>query len=108
MPLRSTRDFSSSAAGASSWRSISRSIVDQRDLRPGLGEAVGGFQSQQAAADHHDALFRAAASQRSTSRESRKVLTPARSAPGTFSRSGVDPVASTSLENDDAFFTSRS
>ena len=40
----------------------------------------------------------ASVSSRSTSRLSRKVCTPARSAPGTLSRSGVEPVASTSLE----------
>ena len=58
MPLRSTSDFNSSAAGASSWRSISRSIRwMQRHRRAGLGEAVGRFQSEQAAADHDDALL---------------------------------------------------
>ena len=59
MPLPSTRRFSSAAAGASSCRSISRSIKwTKRHRRAGLGEAVGRFQAEQTAADHDDALLR--------------------------------------------------
>ena len=72
--------------------------MQHRDLRAGLGEAVGRFKPEQAAADHHDARapLRDASMAADVVEVAERHDARADSMPGTLSRIGCEPVANTS------------
>ena len=74
--------------------------MQQRYRRAGFREPIGRFQSQQAAADHDDRLLaRRERQQQIDIAAVAEGVHAGKVGPGTLSRSGVEPVASTRREN---------
>jgi hypothetical protein len=98
MPRWVSASLQQMPAAASSWRSISVGIrCTTLTCMPRIGQTVGGFQPEQAAADDHGmAAGSGRRSMASTSARSRKVTTPGQLDARQGQAMGLEPVASSS------------